>query len=406
MNAIRALLLIMLAIVSIGRAAAQVDGAASQILIPVASSSSSFVSEIILKDQSGTSRSVTMQFYEAQTSATPGLKACAAVSLQPFETKTVTLAAQCTLAPGSHHGFILLTDATGNREKLFYAYSRVANPAGIGFSVEGYPIGHIGGGETYSEVVGVKRLAAAAGSPAFQTNCFVATLNDPVDYEVSVDAAGAQPITDSLGAFQMRRYLDIYASTGAAAGNHANNTVTFQKIDPSQFKNTMLAFCTVQENATFGADFRISKNWNAADPSRFRLNCFAAVYGDAPGECTGTLQPSAPEVSAGTKVRLITRVYAPDTVNCSIISTRAAELELRLFRDFPAGVVAGGNNVSSFTYATGARSTFGSGYHQYYFLEVGPRTGVTGFPIPFGIRCMSGNGMMDPRFFGTAAHDF
>ncbi len=74
MNAIRALLMIMLAIVSIERAAAQVDGAASQILIPVASSSSSFVSEIILKDQSGTSRSVTMQFYEAQTSVDAGIE--------------------------------------------------------------------------------------------------------------------------------------------------------------------------------------------------------------------------------------------------------------------------------------------------------------------------------------------
>jgi hypothetical protein len=69
--------------------------------------------------------------------------------------------------------------------------------------------------------------------------------------------------------------------------------------------------------------------------------------------------------------------------------------------------VAGGNNVLSFTYTTGARSSFGSGYHQYFWLEVGFREGGNPtFPIPFGVRCIAGNGMMDPRWIDSPPADF
>lgn len=405
----RGLLLATFAFLSIGRASAQVDAAATQILLPIVSSSVSFVSQIIVRDQSGTSRSVSMQFYEAQTSSTPGAKLCASVSLGPFETKTVTLSSQCPLAAGNHHGFIILTDGSAGRDKLFYAFTRVENPASIGFTVEGYPIGHIGGGDTYSEVPGVKRRAANGGVPAIQTNCFVATLDDPVSYTISLDAPGSTPLSDSLGAFQMKRYLDIYTVAGLPAGDFDNTTVTFSKDDPTQFPNTLLTFCTVQDNTSFGADFRIGKNWNAADPSRFRLNCFGANYGANPGECDNTLPVSAPQVpSAANEARMLTRIYAPDTVNCSILGPRAADLEMRLQTDAtPPVTVAGGNNINSFKYVTGPRSGIGFGYHQYYWLEVGFREGATPtFPIPFGIRCMTGNGMMDPRFIDTPADDF
>jgi hypothetical protein len=403
----RGLLLATFAVLSIGRASAQVDAAASQILLPIVSSSVSFVSQIILRDQSGTSRSVSMQFYEAQTSSTPGAKLCASVSLAPFETKTVTLASQCPLAAGNHHGFIILTDGSASRDKLFYAFTRVENPASIGFTVEGYPIGHIGGGDTYSEVPGVKRRAASGAVPAIQTNCFVATLDDPVSYTISLDAPGSTPVSDTLGAFQMKRYLDIYTVAGLPAGDFDNTTVTFSKDDPTQFPNTLLTFCTVQDNTSFGADFRIGKNWNAADPSRFRLNCYGANYGANPGECDNTLPASAPTVPSGTKARLLTRLYAPDTVNCSVLGSRASDLEMRLLTDeVPPVVVAGGNNINSFKYVTGARSGIGFGYHQYYWIEVGLREGGNTADAQFGVRCMTGNGMMDPRFIDTPTDNF
>jgi FlaG/FlaF family flagellin (archaellin) len=407
MSFTRAFLLATFVVLSIGRASAQVDGAATQIVIPVVSSSVSFVSQMVVRDQSGTSRSVTMQFFEAQTSSTPGTKACTPVTLGPFETKTVTLTGQCPLAAGNHHGFVILTDASTNRDKLFYAFTRIENPASIGFTVEGYPIGHLGGGDTYSEVPGVKRRAAAGGAPALQTNCFAATLNDPVSYTISLDIAGSTPISDSLGAFQMKRYSDIYTLAGLPAGDFNNTTVTFSKDDPSQFPNTLLTFCTVQDNTSFAADFRIGKNWNAADPSRFRLNCFGANFGANPGECDNTLPASAPTVPTGTKARLLTRLYAPDTVNCSVLGSRAADLEMRLRTDdTPQVTVAGGDNVNSFKYTTGPRSDIGFGYSQYFWIEVGLREGGNTAPAQFGVRCMTGNGMMDPRFIDTPADDF
>src|SRR6476619_6935367 len=129
-----------LAVLSIGRANAQVGGAGTQIIIPVVASIVSFVSQIVVKDESGTAHSLSFEFYEALTSDTPGKKICTSILLAAFETKTVTLAS-CPLAVGNHHGFVILTDTGGTKDKLFYAFTRVENPAANGFTVEGYPIG-------------------------------------------------------------------------------------------------------------------------------------------------------------------------------------------------------------------------------------------------------------------------
>jgi hypothetical protein len=152
----------------------------------------------------------------------------------------VTVASQCTLGAGGHFGYVLLTSSASN--KWFFAYARTSNPQGIGFSVEGFPIGHLGGGDPFSEVGGIKRKAATGSSPEFQSNCFVATLDDAVDYQIDVDDGnGTGTLTGTLAPFQLQRYLDIYAMAGAPAGDHDNTTVTFSKTDPAQFANTIIA---------------------------------------------------------------------------------------------------------------------------------------------------------------------
>src|SRR5690348_248178 len=323
MNDLRLMLFASLALFAIERAAAQVAGAGTQIIVPAVAATASFSSEITLKDESGSSNSVTMQFVEALGSASPGVHACTPIPLAGFGVTTITLSANCSLSAGSHFGYVLLKSA--GSDNWFFAFSRTSNPQGIGFSIEGYPIGHIGGGDPFSEVGGVKRKAATASSPAYQTNCFVATLDDPVDYEIDVDdGSGSGFVSGTLAPFQMKRYLDIYSAAGAPAGDHDNTTVTFVKLDPSQFPNTLIGFCTVQDNTSFGADFRIAKTLNEADPGKARLNCIGVSFGSGQGTCTSSLTPSAPEVpSSTTKVRMITRIHAPDTVNCSIISASA-----------------------------------------------------------------------------------
>ncbi|HSD00244.1 MAG TPA: hypothetical protein VLI21_15160, partial [Casimicrobiaceae bacterium] len=182
-------------------------------------------------------------------------------------------------------------------------------------------------------------------------------------------------------------------AAGAPAGDHDNTTVTFEKTDPSQFPNTLIAYCTVQENTLFSADFRIAKTLNEADPGKFRLNCFGVSFGV--GTCTNSLQPGAPAVpNATTKIRMLTRIHAPDTINCSIISA-STNLEMRLVRDSDGAVLAGGNNALSLTYNTGKRSAITGGFHEYYWLEVETQT-ATAVSIPFGVQCTSGNGMADP----------
>lgn len=209
------------------------------------------------------------------------------------------------------------------------------------------------------------------------------THSDPVNYEIDVDdAAGSGSVSGTLGPFQIERYLDIYKEAGAPADDHDNTTVTFVKLDPSQFPNTLIGFCAVQDNTSFSADFRIAKTLNEADPGKFRLNCMGVSFGSAQGTCSNSLTPSAPEVpNATTKVRMITRIHAPDTVNCSIVSG-SANLEMRLVRDSDGAVVAGGSGSTSLSYSTGKRSAIGGGFHQYYWLEVGAqkRRAASRFP--------------------------
>ena len=377
---------------STGLAFGQVSAAGSTLLIPVVASTSTYTTELIVKDASGTARSVTMEFYEAETSSTPGPKACAAISLSPWEGKTVTLAAQCPLAPGSHHGFVILRDASVPATKRFYAFSRTVNFNGIGFAVDGIPIGHIGGGEGYAEVIGVKKQTATQSTPEYQTNCFVGSLDDAVNYTIDVFAGSPYSISGSLQPYQMRRYLDIYASAGVPPGNRSNTTIGFQKTGGTEAA-TLLAFCTVQDNTFFGADFRIAKNQHGADPTRMRNLCWAAQWSG--NSCTDTLQSWAPSIpNAVTKQRTLMHLYAPDTVVCSLVGSRKNDLELRLVRFGPSfAVVAGGNDQQSFTFNTGPRSAITSGWHTDHQLEVGFREGGNAtFPIQYGVSCESGNG--------------
>jgi hypothetical protein len=202
----------------------------------------------------------------------------------------------------------------------------------------------------------------------------------------------------------MKRYVDIYAAVGLPAGDHDNTTITFEKLDAAQFPNTLIGFCTVQDNTSFGADFRIAKTLSAADPGQARLNCVGLSFGA--DDCSTTLQGSAPVVpNASTKVRLLTEIRAPDTVRCSIVSSGSANLEMRLVRDSDGAVLAGGDNATSFAYTTGKRSAIGFGFHQYYWIEVGSRAAGT-FPIQFGLRCTSGNGIADPLPVQNVPDDF
>ena len=79
MRFFRGLLPAVLAVLFVGHASAQISGAGTQILIPDVASTGSFISQIIVKDESGTSHSLSFEFYEALTSDSPGKKICTPV---------------------------------------------------------------------------------------------------------------------------------------------------------------------------------------------------------------------------------------------------------------------------------------------------------------------------------------
>ena len=162
-----------------------------------------------------------------------------------------------TAQTASYFGLLVLTELAGVHP--FYGYARVQNPQGIGFSVEGFPADNFN--DQVSHATGLKKTT---GGLIYQTNCFVGSLAEPATYTLKLfnDSTGAQigaTISGSLSAFQQVRYLDVFGPGGvnAAPANYANVRAEFAADPPA----TLVGFCTVQDNASFGADFRIGKSY-------------------------------------------------------------------------------------------------------------------------------------------------
>jgi hypothetical protein len=161
-------------------------GTSATIVVPVIAQTSSFGSEVTLYNPNASAISVTPTFYDAQNTGAPGPKSCTALSIAANVTRQFTVAAQCALPAGSNFGLLVLAEATGTQR--FYGYARTQTPQGVGFSTEGFPIENFN--DQIQHATGLKRVAASGGLPAYQTNCFVATLGDAVNYELRLFDGG------------------------------------------------------------------------------------------------------------------------------------------------------------------------------------------------------------------------
>jgi hypothetical protein len=95
-----------------------------------------------------------------------------------------------------------------------------------------------------------------------------------VSYQLRLfnDATGTQiggTLSGSLAAFQQFRYLDVFGIKGvnAPAGDRANIRAEFTQT--SGGTANLIGFCTVQDNTSFGADFRIAKSYGSPSSSFF-----------------------------------------------------------------------------------------------------------------------------------------
>ena len=176
----------------------------------------------------------------------------------------------------------------------------------------------------------------------------------------------------------------------------------------------MVSFCTVQENNTFGADFRVAKSADQFDERQKRFIC----YGQ---DACGTVNAVNPTqiVDATTKNIHAMFIEQPDYVSCALVSPHLTDLQVRIrgpgdvFSSpvWPSSLPfsSGGAGLTGFYIFTGNRSTIANGNATRWFIDVGFRTvgGVAAnLPIAYGISCLAGNGVSVPYVRGTALLDF
>ena len=185
----------------------------------------------------------------------------------------------------------------------------------------------------------------------------------------------------------MRRFLDIFASAGLAGGDFSNVSAVFSENQAGNEPGAIL-FCTVQNNTTFDADFRIAKTFPVQDDHAFRALTESV---DALGNVfqLGTF-PNA-------RNRHVVNFKHPDYVACSVARIdggNAGDLEMRLVAPDGATVVAGGNATQSFgTTYLGAKGSRNNGANGRWFVDVEAATGgATADGAQYSLTCTSGSG--------------
>ena len=244
------------------------DGFHTLQVIPIAVDSASFTQRFIFRSWLLAETPIAVRFY-------PGTGQAQAIDCPDFTIPTVPQPARIAFASlrdlcpgipsGSVFGLLYLRVKDG-LNRPFAAYSRVSNTKGIGFSVEAFPP-HL---FTHAPAVveGIRRIAATPSSPAFQTNCFLANLGEvtPSDrtgatevfYGVfGPDGTGPNAMV-TLAPGQMVRLLDVFAAAGFPAGDVDDAEFRYLENSPGP-ATPIVGFCTVQDNSSFGADFRIAK---------------------------------------------------------------------------------------------------------------------------------------------------
>jgi hypothetical protein len=378
-----------------GQVAAQsANGFASIVQLPVVVSSATFHSTMLVHNPNAADTAVRFTYYGANGTALAGEHACGDTTIPAGSTVQLDVAELCSLtgASGSQFGSLRayeLSDAV----RPIGIYSRVQAFSGNGFSVEGFPIGNFANDLGESVVLGLVNQAAA---PGYQTNCFVSSLGEAVTVDMVLkDASNAQlgsAQSFSLGANEMIRVVDVFTAVGAPAGDYTNVRAEFTK-GVTNGNPSYAAFCTVQNNTSFDADFRIAKTVRPDD---------ATVVYSATQNKDGMGNLLA--VPAGAKQIFGVYLRHPDFVSCRVVGNGNPNLEVRLV-DPSGAVAAGGDDVEEFSeFYLGEKSTRGDGSNGMWKVEVGSRDGLGS--TNYVLKCTSGNGANRPILIGNVADDF
>jgi hypothetical protein len=353
---------------------------------------------------------VTVHYYPAQGTAQATPLDCPSFAIPvQGEKRFTSLRELCPALPaGSAFGTVIVR---AQSQDLFAAYSRVSNMTGAGFSVESFPAHTFTSSDT--TVTGLRRLAPSGGTPAFQSNCFVGNLAElapsgPVtDATVDVHLLNPQGLPLGNGKVvvapgQIVRLLDVFAWANAAPVDMDNVVATFSPVAPSSA--ALLTYCTVQDNSSYSADFRIGKQE-------------AAFGGDMPGAQDGIAtrwtyigrEVAIDEETNGAILSIpagasrnahVFYFHHPDVVNCDLLeqweyTTPAYGLELRLrVRDANGWqTLAGGNDAVGFHGVyLGDKRSHGNGANTAYVVEVESNGQNETVDRPYILACTSGSG--------------
>jgi hypothetical protein len=315
------------------------------------------------------------------------------------------------LAAGSMFGTLVLSADSIDK---FAVYSRVSNAAGAGFSVEGFPANNFSSATTL--VTGLRRSAATASAPAYQTNCFVGNLaqvtpeavpaSQEVNLELTQDGAVIGSTVVPVLPGQLVRLLDVFAAAGDASNEYDHASAEFAF--PPGGHAGVVSFCTVQDNTSFGADFRIAKEVRGNGPRQvfFDFNSMRETYTSQRTVITGAVLSSLPlAIPAGATAN--THVFYfrnPDYLSCRLrdpathaTATGAYGLEMRLLAYGSSAptldVIAGGNNITSFSNLyLGDKNDRPGGNNSDYFVQVESNGQNEAASRPYELHCESGSG--------------
>ena len=316
------------------------------------------------------------------------------------------------LTAGSAFGFLHLkaldsSDGMLNDIPVFAGFSRVTNFAGNGFSVEAFAANTFTSATTV--ITGLKRMAATPSSPTFQTNCFLANMNEldsegpPVAKRINYTLyAGPTPYPGFVDLLpgQLVRLLDVFAAAGAPAGDYPGAAAVFSAPgNPGDPRPGLMTFCTVQDNSSFGADFRIGKTANGSMGIGSNDGMAARKIVQ-----TKDAQNRPFEIGAGSSANThVVYFRHPDVIQCRLLDpvtmaplTAASGLEMRAYEgarsDLDPDEYAGGDNQTSTGILDLGDKKDHGGFNNRYLIEVESNETNAAGVRPYALYCSSGSG--------------
>jgi hypothetical protein len=210
----------------------------------------------------------------------------------------------------------------------------------------------------------------------------------------------------------------VFAAAGAPAGNHDDASITFH--ESSAGEPGIISFCTVQDNSSFGADFRIAKQEmgkstpysgiGGQDDTASRDSTVSAEVAH-----NGGARAFAIAAGASTNTHVVYFKH-PDYVQCELIDpatgVRALAnygLEMRMLDQYGTGVIAGGANSTGFgKIYLGDKADRNNGANTRYAIQVESNGSNEAANRPYRLHCQSGSGhtLGDLIRYQVAGHQF